>query len=442
MPLRLLALVLVALCVALPARAAELSGSLTTLAYSQQRFDVNGDADQLPLFEFLALDATDLGVAPLSLHLDGFAKLDLRERTFGHDLDGTLTYAYLQWRDRASGLDLRAGRHFVRQGVATEYLDGASASLRLTRHLGVELFGGQQVDGDSGGNTGDIEGGGRLFWRQRRFEIGLSGMEARDNDQPAFTRLGIDGWANLGGGVNASGHAFWDWISRDFYDSQLLVTWDASRKLLLSFDTSRILPSLLLSHTSIFGNGIFTSGEQRELGFRADYTLTRHIQLAADARKYDYDEGDDEWTFGGEGRYRWGERMDNEAGLRYEHEELSEVTHLFCRVNQRLARVTNHLDLARLYYALDFTLYNFDDPIFPANRRHYSHDTVATVGAEVGDAWEVSLSLDYGSRADYRDFTTTTSGGQAVRVPATEESGSLSSRDAMNATFKLVYKFL
>jgi len=439
MPLRLLALAVLVVCAAVPARAADLSGSLTTLAYSQQRFDVNGDADQLPLYEFLALDVRDLGVAPLSLHVDGFAKLDLRERTFGHDLDGTLTYAYLQWHDRAAGIDLRAGRHFVRQGVATEYLDGASVDWLAGHGVGLSLFGGQQVDSDSGGNTGDLEGGGRLFWRQRRFEIGLSAMKAYDNDQTAFTRVGIDGWGSLGWGITTSGHAFWDWISEEVYDSQLLVSWEATKQLLLSADASRILPSLLLSHTSIFGNEIFTTGEQRELGFRADYDLGRHIRLSADARQYDYDEGDDEWTFGGEGRYRWGDRMDNEVGVRYEHEELSEVTHLFGRVNQEVARVTNRFDLARLYYAVDFTLYNFDEPIFPASQRHYSHDTVATVGAELGDAWEVSVSLDYGSRADYTDATTSATG---LKVPPTVESSTVSSRESVNGTFKLVYKFL
>ncbi|NCP97162.1 MAG: hypothetical protein GW824_11075, partial [Deltaproteobacteria bacterium] len=53
---RLLALAVPLVIATVPAQAVEVSGSLTTLAYSQQRFDVEGDADQLPLFEFLALD--------------------------------------------------------------------------------------------------------------------------------------------------------------------------------------------------------------------------------------------------------------------------------------------------------------------------------------------------------------------------------------------------
>ncbi|NCO58137.1 MAG: hypothetical protein GW783_01345 [Deltaproteobacteria bacterium] len=438
---RLLALAVPLVIATVPAQAVEVSGSLTTLAYSQQRFDVEGDADQLPLFEFLALDVRDLGPAPLSLHLDGFTKLDLREQTRGHDLQGELTYAYLQWHDRTTGVDLRAGRHFVRQGVASEYLDGASVDWLSGQGVGVELFAGQQVDGDFGGNTGDVEGGGRLYLRRGHYEVGLSGMEARDNDQPGFARYGLDGWGALGP-VSASGHAFWDRLSEEVYDSELLLTWDATQKLLFTADVDRILPSLLLSHTSIFGNEIFTTGEQREIGLRADYRLTDHLQLAADTRQYDFSEGDDEWVAGGEARLRWGARMDREVGLRYEHEELAQSTHLFGRYNQELARTTHRFALARLYYALDFTLYDFDEPPFPANRRHFSHDTVATVGAELGEAWEASLSLDYGARADYRDFTTTTSGGETVRVPATVESEGLSSRDATNATFRLVYKFL
>ncbi|RMF84490.1 MAG: hypothetical protein D6739_05845, partial [Nitrospirae bacterium] len=150
MRLHLWAAVALSALAAIPAAAANLSGRLTTLVYSQQRFDVEGDSDQLPLLQFLSLDADHLGVPPLSFHLDGFAKLDLRERTYGHDLDGTLTYAYLQWYDPTTGLFARAGRHFVRSGVATTYLDGASLDWMGGLRLGVQLYAGQPVDGDLG----------------------------------------------------------------------------------------------------------------------------------------------------------------------------------------------------------------------------------------------------------------------------------------------------
>jgi hypothetical protein len=422
------------------AHSAELRGRLTTLAYTQERFDVDGNTEQIPLFQFVSLNAYDLGNEALSFHLDGFGKVDLRDQTYDHNLDGELTYAYLQWRDRERNLFVRAGRQFVRAGVASEYLDGVYGDWLSQYRIGFQAYAGRQVNDDIGGRSGDLEWGGRLYTRQPRFEVGASAMETRDDDQTGFARLGLDGWAQVIDKVAVNAHGFWDRISEEWFDYQFLLTWEATAKLLFSADYGQVIPNLFLSHTSIFGNLIFSDDKQRELGLRADYRVDRHWTLSADARRYDYSDGDDDWTEGAEGHYRWGKGLRNEVGAAFENWPESKRTHLYGRYTFDNPWVTSRSDLTRLFYGLDFILYHFDDPIFPGDRQHYTYSTTATLGADIGDHWQLTGSLDYGTRPDYRDYTTVTAGGSEIRVPSTRESD-LGFRQDVDATVKLVYNF-
>jgi len=439
MAMRVLALVCCAVLVAGAAHAVDLQGRLTTLVYTQERFDVGGDDTQVPLLQFATFDVRDLANPSLSFHFDGYAKVDLQDQTYDENLDGNITYAYLQWRDRPHGLSLRAGRHFVRSGVSSEYLDGLSGDWLSPVHVGFQGFAGRQVNSETGGGSGDLEWGGRVYYRQPRFEVGVSGMEARDDDRVAFARLGADGWVQITDTVAVNAHGFWDRISEEWYDYQFLATWQATGALFLSADYGQVIPNLFLSHTSIFGNMIFSDTEQRELGLRADYEVTRHLVLSANARQYDYSDGDDDdWTEGAEARYRWGKGFRNQIGGEFEHRDDSKKTHLYGRYTMDVPRVTNRVDLASVFYGLDFILYYFDEPIFPDDGQHYTYSTTGTLGADLGDHWELTVSLDYGTRADYRDYTLSATD---VRVPATTESGSLGFRNDLDASIKVVYKF-
>lgn len=424
-----------------PAAAVNLQGRLTTLAHTQERYTLGSDGRDLPLYEFLTLNAYDLGSRELSLHLDAFGVVDLRGDAKDTDRDGELTSAYLQWHDREHDLFVRAGRQYVRVGVTSDRLDGLYGDWYSDYHVGVQAFGGQQVNSDLGGDSGDYQWGGRLYVRYPRFELGFSGMEARDDDQLAFAQMGVDGWAQVDKAVAVNAHGYWDRVNEEWYDLQLLLTWDATDALVVSADGRRVIPNLFLSHTSIFGNDIFTTGEQREVGLRADYRLNRHLQLAAYTRYYDYSEGDaDQWTGGGEARYHWGGLMENVAGAAYEFEEKLQSARLFGRYTHRLPRVTNRPDLRSLFAALDLIFYQFDDDVFPGDGRDYTYSTIATAGLDIGAHWQLTVSLDYGSRRDYTDADTVVLGGETVEVPRTRNTD-LGFENDLDATLKLVYHF-
>ena len=422
-----------------PAAAAHFEGRLTTLLRSQERYTLGSDGKDLPLFQFATLNGYDLGHRELSMHVDGFGLVDLRGDPQAEDRDAVLTSAYLQWHDRGRDLFLRAGRQYVRAGVAADHLDGVYADWCSPVHAGLQAFGGKPVNSDFGGDSGDYQWGGRLYLRYERFEVGLSGMEMRDDDQVAFSQVGGDGWLQVTDTVAVNAHGFWDRVNEEWYDYQALLTWDATEGLVVSVDGRRVIPNLFLSHTSIFGNDIFSIGEQREVGVRADYRLNRHVQLAAYARAYDYSEGDaDQWTGGGEASYRWGGMMENVVGGSYDVEDALQAARLYGRYTHHVARVTNRPDIRALFTALDLTLYQFDDEVFPGDSRDYTYDTIATVGLDLGDHWQLTLSLDYGSRPDYRDADQLLIGGDTVEVPRTRNT-TLGFRDDLDTTVKLVY---
>ena len=438
MAMRVLALVCCAVLAAGSAHAVDLQGRLTTLVYSQERFDVNGDDTQVPLFQFVTLDAENLGNPDLSFHFDGFGKVDLQDQTYDHTLDGDITYAYLQWQDWSNGLYLRVGRQFVRSGVSSEYLDGVYGDWLSPVHLGVQAFAGQQVNSDFGGKSGDWEWGARVYYRHPRFELGVSGMEAHDNDHLAFSRFGADGWLQVTDTVAINAHGFWDRVAKKWYDYQVLATWQATSALFLSADYGQVAPNLFLSHNSIFSSLFFSDIQQRELGLRADYQLTRHLTVSANARQYDYSQGGDDWTEAAEATYRWGKELENQLGVEFEHREDSKKTHVYGRYTLDVPRVTNRFDLASLFYGADFILYYFDQPIFPQNRQHYTYTATGTLGADINDHWEITVSLDYGTVANYADYTVDANG---VRVPATTQVGDLGFRNSLDGSLKVVYKF-
>ncbi len=425
---------------ALPAGAVQVEGRLTTLAQSRERYEQGSDGKDLDLYQFGTLNAYDLlGRRRLSLHLDGFGVVDLRGQPREEDRDAELTSAFLQWQDRGRGLFLRAGRQYVRVGVTSDRLDGVYGDYLSPFHVGLQAFGGKPVNSDVSGDSGDYQWGSRLYLRYPRFEVGVSAMEMRDDDQVGFVQVGGDGWFQVADTIAVSGHGYYDRVNQEWYDFQGLVTWDVSSKLVLSADGRRVIPNLFLSHTSIFGSEIFSTGEQREYGARADYRANRHLSLAAYARYYDYSEGDqDQWTGGAEARYRWGAILENLVGAAYDFQEDLWTGRLFGRFTHRLPRVTNYPDVRDLFGSFDLIYDSYDQEIFPGDGRDYSYAAILTGGVDVGDHWQLTLGLDYGSRPDYRDTKTVPLDDGEVTVPLTRNSG-LGYRNDLDVTVKLVY---
>ena len=132
----------------------------------------------MPGTQFLGMDATGLGDENLSLHLYGWGRYDFDDKSFNDKRqDGELNYGYLRYRFPKANGEVKAGRLFVAEGVASfEQMDGLAARADLAGNLTLSVYGGAPVRFIND-NKGDFLGGGRLAYRVPSIlEIGVSSL--------------------------------------------------------------------------------------------------------------------------------------------------------------------------------------------------------------------------------------------------------------------------
>src|SRR5665647_727882 len=98
--------------------AADVTVDSSTLFGIGQR-DISGASKEtlLPATQFLGITADKLADGNLSLHLYGWGRADLGDKSFNNEAStGSLTYGYLQYRFSKANANIRAGRLFVREG--------------------------------------------------------------------------------------------------------------------------------------------------------------------------------------------------------------------------------------------------------------------------------------------------------------------------------------
>lgn len=165
-----------------------------------------------PATEFLGIDANNLGTDALSLHLFGWGRADLADKSIPEgNANGYLSYGFLQYRFSQANAEIKAGRFAVNQGVGVEMVDGVSARADLIGGFSVSAFGGRPVlfrthDPVSQQDyefQRDILAGARIAWSAPKFgEVGISYLQdgttaAKDLPVPSnvdYSRrqLGVD----------------------------------------------------------------------------------------------------------------------------------------------------------------------------------------------------------------------------------------------------------
>ena len=173
-----------------------------------------------PATEFLGADVEGLADGSLSLHLYGWGRLDLADRSTDEgDADGSLEYGYLQYRFAKANGAIKAGRFFVYEGVAAEQVDGVSARSDLAGGVTLSVFGGVPVAPDRASTSkGEYIVGGRTSFRLPGvLELGASALQggrvlldpatgSRDERQ----MLGGDIWLSPHRTVELTGHTFYN----------------------------------------------------------------------------------------------------------------------------------------------------------------------------------------------------------------------------------------
>jgi hypothetical protein len=296
---------LIPACFLLALPGAALSAEISVDATSIVRFEQRADkgvpkTDIVPATQFLGLDVSKLADGNLSLHLSGWGRGDILDKSYNNDrFDGSLTYGYLQYRFKAANADIRAGRFFVHEGIVNEQIDGASIRTDLPLGFGFSAFGGANVHtkklfNESSDGKGEGNFGGRLSYRYKGvLELGASGQY--ETKAPALRNytnvnhrlVGGDVWFSPHRSVELMGHTSYNTETKGVAENSYLMNVKPLKHLILTGEYNEHREqNYFYSWTNFSQFALNPSERSRSLGGGASYEIGQAVEVAADYKRY------------------------------------------------------------------------------------------------------------------------------------------------------------
>ena len=251
----------------------------------------------IPATQFVGVDLEKIGDGNLSLHLYGWGRVDLADRsTAGGATDGDLAYAYISYRFPTANGEIKAGRFIVKEGVAVEQVDGVAARALLMKGFSISLFGGAPVRLDmTEKNKGDYIVGGRAGFRLAGIlELGLSGLHEGgvrlDPDRGVTDdrqMVGGDIWFSPVRFIDLNGHTYYNAATGGLAEHSYLLGIRPLKPLSIfaSYDEQHFRNFFTYSNIrSLFNpdNG----GELKSYGGGVTWAVTAPLEVTADYRRY------------------------------------------------------------------------------------------------------------------------------------------------------------
>jgi hypothetical protein len=282
---------------------AEISVDATSIIRFEQRADQGvSKKDIVPATQFLGLDANKLGDGNLSLHLYGWGRADLADKSYNNDqFDGNLTYGYLQYRFKDANANIRAGRFFVHEGIVNEQIDGVSFRTDLPLGFGFSGFAGanvhtQDLYRENTDGKGDGNFGGRLSYRYKGvLELGVSGQY--ETDAPTLIgyptadhrTVGGDVWFSPHKSVEITGHTTYNAVTKGVAEQSYLMNIKPLKHLVLTGeyndhrDRNYMYTWLSFYKTLDLNN---PNHRSHSVGGSASYEIGKSVELSGDYKHY------------------------------------------------------------------------------------------------------------------------------------------------------------
>lgn len=271
--------------------------STTLFRFEQRAFPGFARETAAPATQFLRVDLDKIGDGNLSLHVYGWKRVDLADRsTNERPNDGDLAYGYLNYRFPTANAEIKAGRFFIREGVAAEQIDGVSARADLRKGFTLALFGGAPVKLDlNTKNKGDYIAGGRGSYRLKGImELGVSGLHesgvtlntagnTKDNRQ----LVGGDIWLSPRRFIELNGHTFYNSATGGIAEHSYLLTIKPSR----TFSVSGLYNEQRFNNYFTYSNirSLFNpdnGGEVKSYGGSIGWAIAAPAEITADYRHF------------------------------------------------------------------------------------------------------------------------------------------------------------
>ena len=409
---------------ALPAAAlADTTVNSTTIFRSFQDNRTGFEKRQYaPITQFLGVDIDKLGDGNLSLHLYGWGRMDLADKSYNEDrVDGALTYGYAQYHFKEANAQASLGRLYVNEGIVSEQVDGLSVRTDLPYGFGISAFGGatvktdnlpgEETDGKGGGSFG-----GRLNYRYGgKLELGLSGVYessapginnlqlVREGKFGSHRLVGGDIWFAPHSKVDLMGHTSYNTETRRVAEHSYLVNVRPVQDLVLSGEFNEQNERDLF-FSSIFFAGLVErlSDKSRSFGTRASYQLNKVTELTGDYKHYRRDLGQAD-RFGGDLRFSLLDKA-LRTGVGYHYLRSSPDFAVVPTSNAsgsfHEARGFAMYNAKQYFTALDAIGYFFKEDI---NGRPRAVELIGSLGYHLTPSLSLSGDLSYGSNPRFVD---------------------------------------
>jgi len=307
-------IVLVLLLMPVLAYGADLGVNGTTLFTFQER-NTPGFEKQtiIPATQFLGLDVNKIGNPNLSLHLYGWGRVDLADRSTDERTNGNFTYGYLRYLfPRANG-EIKAGRIFVFEGAGIENIDGVKGRVDLAQGFTLSAYIGAPVRPDrTRDNTGDFISGGRISYRYPSvLELGASAVYESEltNGQSTNVKdyrqlVGGDIWFRPFKIVELTGRSSYNTVTEGFAENSYLLSIKPAAPLTITADYNQYHFKDYFSATNI--RSLFnpdTGGDLKYYGGSVTLVIAKPVELTASYRHYDRKQTGTSDRYGGEARF-------------------------------------------------------------------------------------------------------------------------------------------
>ena len=374
--------------------------------------------DFAPVTQFLGIDTDKLGDGNLSLHLYGWGRLDLADKSYNNDqADVSLTHGYAQYHFNQANAQARLGRFFVHEGIVNEQIDGVSARTDLPLGFGISTFGGATVHtvhmpGENTDGKGDGIFGGRLNYRYKgMLELGVSGvyestapvLNATDGNFGSHRLIGGDVWLSPHRMVALMGHTSYNTETEGVAEHTYLLNVKPLHGLVLAGEFNEHRERNFFFSSVMFSSMVERLNEKsRSVGGSASYELNKMTEISGDFKHYTRDFGQAD-RFGGDIRFTMMDKM-LRTGFAYHYlrsgPDFAAVPSTTPSGSFHEVRGFAMHDTKGYFSALDAIGYFFKQDI---NGRPSALELIGSLGYHITPAIALSGDISYGKNPQFVD---------------------------------------
>lgn len=287
-------------------------GGTTLIRFEQRSMPGFEKQNIIPATQFLSIESTGLADPNLSLHLNGWGRIDIADSSTAKDSDGTLNYGYLRYLFPQANAEVKAGRFFVFEGVSSENVDGLYVRTGLAKGFTIAAYGGAPVHpASSVDNRGDYLVGGRLSYSAPSFvDIGISTLYEKGLISGPLSKLrdtrqlvGADVWLKPHAVADFKGRISYDTVNQGIAEQSWLLSLKTGSSATLAIDYSQYEFKELFAASSI--RSLFNpdaAGGQKAAGLSYTFQVAKPLEVTAAYRHSEHEQNGSAERFGLQGR--------------------------------------------------------------------------------------------------------------------------------------------